>query len=145
MSMKREKVLNEDAGRRLELSGCAEYSVSFWFFPPYLELLSPAILFKMTWRGDTLDNVYLTYSPCFCFLSLKSLKCFLRHHYPISATAQPSDLPHVPFVSPLLPRSDSQLACSATKYVECTQSKFTHKHQRKHPDWEGFLFCSIFP
>lgn len=29
--------------------------------PPNLELLSPAILFKMTWRGDTLDNVYLTY------------------------------------------------------------------------------------
>lgn len=144
MSMKREKVWNEDAGRRLEQSGCAEYSVSFWSPPPNLELLSPAILFKMTWRGDTLDNVYLTYLAFASFpLSPSVLSKTLLPHlcYSSAIWFTPCSFS----VSPLLPRSDSQLACSATKYVECTQSKFTHKHKRKHPDWVGFLFCPISP
>lgn len=65
---------HEDGGRRLEWNGPAEYSISSWLFCFFhLELLKSAILFKMIWREDALDNVYVIYSPCFCFLSLKFL------------------------------------------------------------------------
>lgn len=51
-----------------------QLSVQYFFF--HLKLLTSAILFKISWWEDALDNIYLTYSPCFCFLSLKLLYAF---------------------------------------------------------------------